>query len=184
MKRPRPSGRGVSLKEGGARASKYFLQESVLSLRALDNVITQWQKEGYRYELDYYLWKEFVSQSTVAADKAYLYQILKDQFGFFSGNWKQDPSYGTGGVVNSFDMQAPTNPAAEIEFLGPREVIQAVYGQAPERTQWPELQAAGAPEPEPSEGKAAELMDLEAFKERVSRDIAELSGLVEKMCGS
>lgn len=180
--------RAFYFKEGGTRSSKYYLQESVLSLRALDNVITQWQKEGYRYELDYYVWKEFVSQSTVAADKAYLYQILKDQFGFFQTNtWEQSPHYGTGGVVNAFDITVPTNPGAEMEFLGPREVIQAIYGQAPERTEWPEPQVVADAAPEPGEApeeRAEELIELEAFKETIGRDIAELSGLVEQMCGS
>ncbi len=125
-------------KNGGLRAVQYVLKESVLSIRGLDKIITQWQKEGYRYELDYYLWKEFVSQSTNPTDKAYLYQLLKDQFGFFTGDgWEQKPNYGNGGVINSFNIKAPKNGSSSPLFYGPRMLIDTVYGAGPVRSQWP-----------------------------------------------
>ncbi len=125
-------------KAGGTRPIKYLLKESVLSMRALDGIISQMQKDGYKYEIDYYIWHEFISQSTNQTDKAYLYQLLKDQFGFFtSPGWEQQPNYGTGGTVVSFDIKVPKNPAESVEFSGPKKVIDQAYGPGPQREKWP-----------------------------------------------
>ncbi len=125
-------------KEGGGRGIQYILKESVLSIRALDKIITQWQKEGYKNELDHYVWTEFVSQSTNPMDKAYLYQLLKDQFGFFAtAGWEQKPNYGTGGVINSFNIKAPGNTPEAVEFLGPRATVDFAFGEGPQREEWP-----------------------------------------------
>jgi MoxR-like ATPase len=125
--------------EGGARSVKYILKEAVLSLRAIDNIVSQWQKEGYKNELDYYIWKEFVSQSTVASDKAYIYQVLKDSFNFFqSQDWEKNPNYGTSGIINSFNIDLPKNKPEKRKFFGPREIVKTAYGKAPERAKWPD----------------------------------------------
>ncbi len=124
--------------EGGARATPYRLREGVLSIRALGKVLGQWQADGYRYELDHYIWKEFISQSTVPADRAYLYQIFKDRFGFFKGKgWNQTPDYGRSGAVSSFDIVSPQNPAEAMRFTTSRETVQTAFGPAPDRTSWP-----------------------------------------------
>jgi hypothetical protein len=62
---------------GSPRGIQYFLKESVLSLRALDAILTQWQNDGYKYELDHYIWNEFIGQSTQPSDRAYLYQLFR-----------------------------------------------------------------------------------------------------------
>ncbi len=126
-------------KEGGSRPVKYILRESVLSIRGLDKIITQWQKEGYQSEIDYYLWKEFVSQSTNPMDKSYLYQVLQDQFGFFGEGWPQRPSAMTGGKINSLDINPPRNEEEPITFYGPRETVDFAFGKAsaPKRKAWP-----------------------------------------------
>lgn len=187
------AGREVSgahyLKEAGGRSIKYFLKEAVLSLRGMDGIISQWQKEGYKYELDYYVWKEFVSQSTQASDRAYLYQELKDRYGFFtSDGWKQDPNYGAGGVINSFNIgEAPKNPALERKFFGPREVIDFAYGKdnAPERTKWPEMNK-DADVAQTSPAEVAEFFDkikgLEVFKSSFENEILELKKELDEFC--
>lgn len=141
------AGREISnayyFQQAAGRSARYVLKESVLSTRALNNIINQWQKDGYKRELDYYIWQEFVSQSTVASDRAYLYQLLKDRFGFFkSQGWEQNPNYGSGGVINSFGIQPPQNSSEQIEFWGAREVVEATFGKAPERTKWPEIKTS------------------------------------------
>jgi MoxR-like ATPase len=124
--------------QGQERPLLYFLKESVLSLRAIEAIMTQWQKEGYRQELDYYLWKEFVSQSTVPADRAFLYQLLKDRYGFFNGKgWEQQPNYGSGGLVNAFEVKSPKNVPKEPAFWGPRETVDYAFGKGPTRSTWP-----------------------------------------------
>ncbi|MDP3956348.1 MAG: AAA family ATPase [Patescibacteria group bacterium] len=123
----------------GSSSVKYFLQKSVLTMRALNKIMTQWQGEQYKQELDYYIYKEFISQSTIASDRAYLYQLFKDRFGFFQGHgWEQTPDYGAGGVVTSFDVDVPENKNKSMEFFGPRQTVEFAYGEAPKRTVWPE----------------------------------------------
>lgn len=153
-------------REAAGRAVPYFLQKAVLSLRSLNTILTQWKREGFRRELDYYVWKEFVSQSTVASDKAYLYQILKDQFGFFSNpGWEQNPNYGSGGVVNTFAVKPPANAPEDQTFYGPREVVGLVFGEPPERSKWPveadEIAIAGTESEIEEEDLGQEIMELE-----------------------
>ncbi len=124
--------------EGGQRQTAYKLREGVLSNRALSKILRQWQGEGFRHELDHYLWKEFISQSTVASDRAYLYQLFKDRFGFFQGaGWEQNPNYGTSGSVGSFNLESPELPSEDLEFSSARDVVKFAFGAAPERSQWP-----------------------------------------------
>jgi MoxR-like ATPase len=171
-------------KEAGGRSSRYFLQENVLSIRALENIISQWKAEGYEKELDYYVYNNFIKESTVASDRAYLYQILKDQFGFFrSGGWNTNPDYGSGGTINSFDIDVPKNKAARRKFFGPREVVEFAFGQAPERAKWPKI--AKASEPDKNENKNMlnpEIMEAEDFCSFLEKEMAELQNEIEEAC--
>ncbi len=151
-------------KEAGGRSTRYLLKESVLSLRGLENIISQWKAEGFAKELDYYVYNNFIKEGTVASDRAYLYQLMKDQFGFFQtkvkdfdndgkeiekDSWPQNPNYGSGGVVNSFDITTPKNPAEKRKFFTPRRVVEFAFGKAPERTQWPQTKETPESEDEP-----------------------------------
>lgn len=144
--------KGAEFKQGRDLKLVYFLKESVLSMRALDNILTQWQREGYRRELDYYLYAEFVAQSTNLADRAYLYQLLKDRFGFFTGEgWEQNPNYGQGGNVTAFEVVPPKIKPASRVFAGPRTTVNLAYGPAPRRKRYPEVEIAeNEEEPVPS----------------------------------
>lgn len=120
----------------------YFLQEQVLSLRALEQILEHWQKDTkgeFRKELDYYIWSEFISQSTVPEDRAYLYQLFKDRFPFFHGpGWEQNPNYGALGNVPDFWIMPPENPPPEdTVFWTARDVVEFAYGEAPARVRWP-----------------------------------------------
>lgn len=179
------AGREVSsafyFQQAGGRAARYLLKESVLSIRAVDNILSQWQKEGYRYELDHYLHKEFISQGTVASDRAYLYQQLKDRFGFFSGSgWEQNPNYGTAGNIQSFDVKPARNLSADMDFVGPRELVEFAYGKAPERAQWPEIKTTE--EKEEQLFNVEELQALEEFKTGLEKDLVELKKEVKEVC--
>lgn len=145
------SGKHVgSFVQPGSRDTKYLLKESVLSNRSMDSILSQWQKEGYRYELDHYVWKEFIEQSTSASDRAYLYQVFRDQFGFFlDEGWPENPPYGSGGQVAAFNIHAPEHAAPALEFFGPRDVVDAAYGSGPERKEWPGGLPKRKPEPPP-----------------------------------
>lgn len=169
-------------REAGGRAAKYFLKESVMSIRAIKNILEQWKKEGYAKELDYYVWQEFVSQSTVASDKAYLHQILKDQFNFFqSEGWEQNPDYGSAGVVNVFDIKTPVNPSQEKRFFGPRETVEFAFGKAPERARWPEIKGEIEKVPEQD---LEELENLEEFKNVFEKELEEIEKDIDDFCES
>ncbi|MDO9231314.1 MAG: AAA family ATPase [bacterium] len=168
-------------KEAGGRSTKYFLQENVLSIRALENVISQWKMEGYEKELDYYIWNNFIKESTVATDRAYLYQILKDQFGFFqSDGWDKNLDYGNEGVVNSFEISAPKNKSAKREFFGPRETVEMAFGKAPERTKWPEV--SSAVEMEEENIINPEIMEMEEWNGFLKKEMGDLKNEIKEVC--
>lgn len=169
--------------EAGRRPIYYLLKKSVLSIRALDNILTQWQKDGYRQELDYYIWKEFISQSTIASDKAYLYQLLKDRFNFFqSDGWKQNPNYGRGGVVDVFDIKPPKNPSAPRKFFGPRDVVEFAFGKAPARTIWPEDKENFPKDLKETLQKVESLENFQNFKTAFEEDLDKLTKEIENFC--
>lgn len=168
-------------KEAGGRAVKYFLKENVLSIRALENIISQWKSEGYEKELDYYIWNNFIKEGTVASDRAYLYQIMKDQFGFFqNGGWDKNPNYGTGGIINSFEIVAPKNKAEKRDFFGPREVVEFAFGKAPERAKWPEISVESDEENENILNP--EIMELEEFNDFFKKEMSGLKNEIEEVC--
>ncbi|MFC1756834.1 AAA family ATPase [Patescibacteria group bacterium] len=178
------AGREISnayyFQEAGGRAAKYLLKESVMSIRATEDILEQWKKEGYEKEPDHYIWKEFISQSTVASDRAYLYQLLKDRFNFFqSEGWEQNPEYGTGGIVNVFDIKSPENLSAEKEFFGPRRTIEFAFGEASKRTKWPEMEGAIK---EGVERNFEELEALEEFKNTFKEELEVLGKDVGVFC--
>lgn len=166
--------------EGGSRATPYMLKESVMSIRAIEDIISQWQKEGYKRELDYYIWEEFISQSTEASDRAYLYQLLKDRFGFFRGEgWEQNPSYDSNRIAQSFDIKTPSNPAEEAEFFGPRDIVRAAFGAPPERAKWPEAEVS---EKKEKEASLEALASLEEFKNALGEELANVEKEVAEVC--
>ena len=158
---------------GGTKAFDYRLKEGVLSIRGIDRIITAWQNDGYRNELDDYVFNEFVNQPTKLSDKAYLYQLFKDQYGFFQGkNWEQNPDYGSKGIVSSFKVKAPENPAPKIDFIGPRQVVDTVFGKGPDRTKWPDYRKKGTGGVEavnPEIVIAEKLQEFENFKNSIDQ---------------
>lgn len=171
--------------QAGARPLKYLLKESVLSMRAIDAIITQWQKEGYKQEIDYYIYHEFIGQSTSPSDRAYMYQLFQRRFGFFrSAGWEQRPDYGRGGQVNAFTIPVPKNPPIARAFFGPRDVVDAAFGQGPERTEWPKGTAKPNVEDTPSMVDLEEIQRWEDFKEAYIKDLADLRKEVEEYVAS
>ncbi|MDX1536027.1 MAG: AAA family ATPase [Candidatus Spechtbacterales bacterium] len=166
--------------QGGSRRVKPILRESVLSVRSLENILTAWQQGGYKREIDYYLWKEFVEQSTVPQERAYLYQLLKDRFTFFqSDGWEQSPDYGAGGNTNSFDVDVPENDPPEGEFFHPREVVEAAFGPIPERNEWPKVQKEESSKAEEEVEEVnfkqlGDISDMDEFREGVATEIDDL----------
>lgn len=165
--------------EGGGRSIKYLLKENLLSMRALENVVKQWKAEGCAQEVDYYLWNNFIREGTVAADRAYLYQLLKDRFGFFqSDGWEQSPNYGAGGVINSFDLKPPKNKPGKKEFFGSRQTVEFAFGKTSDRIKWPEISESKKEENEnETEASLKKIMELEEAQRELEKKIKDLEKL-------
>lgn len=174
---------------------RVILKESVLSIRALNEIISQWQGERYKYELDYYIYQEFISQSTRAEERAMFYQMFQIYGGFFqtkiksmdkSGNriekdtWEQNPSYGTDGVIASFDIKPPKNLSAPIKFSGPRETVECAFGKAPKRAEWPKIKAVE--EIEESKILYQDIIGLENFKTEFDKNLQDIEKEIDGVC--
>lgn len=165
---------GYYYQEAGGRGVAYMLKKSTLSLREMGRILDAWKGDNFRYELDRYLYNDFVGQAIDLNDRAYLYQVLQRVYGFFkTPGWEQQPSYGTTGQVRSFDIKAQKNKAPELEFLGPKEVIEAAFGPVPERTDWPELKAE-------EKGVEEETREYMVAKEDLAEKIADLKKTLPK----
>ncbi len=167
--------------QGGSKAVRYALKEGVCSPRALERIVTTWIKDGFRYELDRAIWDDFIAQSTVPSDQAYLYQLFKDQFGFFkSDGWDQAPSYGSGGTVLLFDIKAPKNESGSKEYTSARETVEMCFGPIPKRTRFPDTttskkKTSKIPEQTPSD-LPEKLSVLQNDFEELNREMEVLGG--------
>lgn len=126
----------------GSQSFPYRLKEGVLSIRGIDKIITAWQSDGMSKEIDYYIYKEFIGSVSNVQDRAFLYQVFHDQFDFFTSNgWNQSPDYGQNGKVVQFSVPVPENKAPAMEFMGPRDTVDVLFGadDIPERTEFPQL---------------------------------------------
>ena len=113
----------------GGPAKPYFLQESVPSHREISRVLDQWQREDFKYELDYYIWREFFSQSMNQADREYMFQIMKNIYGFFD-------SISYANIVHENKVKnAPLSLSKEM--YAPRQTVEFVFGKGPQRKKWP-----------------------------------------------
>ncbi|HEU5114173.1 MAG TPA: hypothetical protein VFT82_00225, partial [Candidatus Paceibacterota bacterium] len=167
---------------GVTRAFQYRLKEGVLSIRALDRIIRAWQADGYKNELDFYVFKEFVNQPTKLSDKAYLYQQFKDQYALFQGEgWNKNPDFGTQGNVTKFDVRAPEIRAGKLEFIDARKTVDTVFSAGPAREDWPDYRRPAseklASDPEkrvsPEIAQAERLQKLEEYRQVVERRVSK-----------
>lgn len=171
--------------EAGGSKIAPSLKESVMSVRALEAVINQWQKEGFKRNLEYYLWKEFISQSTVPADQTYLYEMAKTQFAFFQdAQWPEPASTKDGWTKPVGLKKIPETAVKPVEFFDARDVVEMAYGKkAPERTVWPELK----PEEELQEieftaEQIARVQEMKVYSKEALAQIATLELKVNKVC--
>lgn len=118
--------------------ASYRLKEATLSFRELRTVVKRWQQEGFSKKLDYYLYDLFVGGLMNKADKILIYQTLKSNNFFAEADgWPSEREF-----VSSKTFTVPQVTAGQREYMGPRAVVEVIYGQAPERTVWPEAVSA------------------------------------------
>lgn len=113
-----------------------------LSPRAFMRVIESWRDDGFQKELDHYLAKDLLQRALDPKDKAYLYQLARF-FGFFEGpGWDKKPDYDAAPTRGVFSFSLPTNPSNRAEIVPARKAIEAIYGEAPGRSEWPDGEVA------------------------------------------
>lgn len=134
------SGTTVTGGGGSSVQTSSLIHENVLSMRGIGRILDQWQGEGFRYKLDYYVWKEFVSQSTDPVERLVYYQQLQNLHADFFDPpaWETPPKGALGdGEVSAFMPKVPKELAARTVFHGPRNVVNMLY-RGPRRLKWPE----------------------------------------------
>lgn len=119
------------------------LEKTVLSIRNIINVLEEWNK-GQEIDLDMALWKAFISQATIPSDQDY---ILKQaaRYGFFQENdgWNLQSFEETKNInlISEKDIKKSkykyTRPNNHI--YTPSDTVQILYGKAPERIKFPDI---------------------------------------------
>jgi len=144
-------------------------------------VIEQWRDEGFQYELDHYIAQDLFRRAKDPNDRAYFYQMGQFMGFFQSSGWPQDPDYSSK-AVQRFAIESPRNEAVSPDIVPAREVIEALYGVIPSRTEWPDGSETRA---QADQNNAAELVSMEAALEKWEAEwrslssLTEVSGLVE-----
>lgn len=107
---------------------------SVISMRDVKQVIESWKRDNFEKEFDYYIYKELIAPLTNAMDIKFFVQQLQAEGFFTNDSWKTVIS-----KAGTFDsaIHAPENKGKDLEFTTVRDVVEAVYGKAPERTEFP-----------------------------------------------
>ncbi|MDO8463619.1 MAG: hypothetical protein Q7S96_05155 [bacterium] len=133
---------------GRSLAPKDVLKENVLSLRHLVPIVQAWKRDGFQRSLDSYLMRDYVSRSAARpAELVFLYQALQVQGNFFpqADGW---PDGMSDRDALAFDIESEkasaTGPhaprgqrAPSLDRYSPKDVIEALYGPAPSRTEVP-----------------------------------------------
>ena len=115
-----------------------------LSPRGVMRVIEAWRDDGFQVELDHYIAKHLLLRATDPKDQAYLYQLGKF-FGFFSSEgWDKSPDY-SASFQGKFSFKVPNEKEAKDSSVAPevvpaRKSIEALYGEIPTRSEWPDKQ--------------------------------------------
>jgi MoxR-like ATPase len=116
--------------------------EVLISPRNLVRIVKDWSLDAFRYELDHYLYQHFICSTLKPADGALLYQLAK-KFGFFKQGWSE-------GIVSLEQMSAlpfrvidPLLRGPKLTYFHREELIQAIFGAAPERLQIEGMLAGG-----------------------------------------
>ncbi len=152
---------------------RHILKENVLSLRHLIPIIHEWQREGYKFPLDYYIFKTYVTRSDARpVEKFNIYRLIKIQGDFFNGaEWPSATNMDDLDAVLHFNIDGLTykqshagveDPQAGIrqqtKTFTVKEIVEALFGRVPERTVLPESFITQAEAPKKEELTQAERM--------------------------
>lgn len=128
---------------------KNILKENVLSLRHLIPILEQWKKDGFKRQLDDYLFLEYVERSDARPiEKFNLYRMLKIQGNFFHGTDWPGTDYSELKKVASLTVEhkmykrtaegekaVVPDREATLRYFAVKEVLEQVFGPVPVRTE-------------------------------------------------
>jgi hypothetical protein len=108
------------------------LEKNHASMRKLSNILKEWKKDGQKYELDWYVWKELVEPALLdPVEAAYFYQHLNKAYDLFSGpGWDENPPYQDTKMLR-FDVKVPEKPnlAPAKEIISIQQTTEAIRGK-------------------------------------------------------
>ena len=160
--------------ETTGQSQKVQLLQAVPSFRDLLSIVHAWKEGGYTKELDYYIFREFLSRASFPdADKAFLYTTMQTRYDFFNTpGWKEKSTFVYGDEMKHFTVQAPENKDALLHYATPRETVQIAFGKAPERTVFPQIE----------EDEAAEMSaEVLAYLQEMESEIAYIESVKTKV---
>jgi MoxR-like ATPase len=106
----------------------------LITPRKLHDILSHWQEDNFRYELDYYVGLHLVEQAKKPIHKAILYHLGQLKGFFKSDNWQELPSDLQ--RQKSFQLNLTQNRAEGLELHDLSQVVEAIWGKAPERSVW------------------------------------------------
>jgi len=165
------------------------LDKYVVSVRNLINVLNRWDR-GAKMSLDEALWEYFIKDITVIEDKNMMIAMAISH-GFFNDSdaphfrLVQGNSIGDSSYYEKEEAEIDYMPRA-LEYLPMRKVIGVMFGEAPERTYYPEglsLDDFDVDAEKLSDHQKAEIMEkIDQTKENYSLTKDSLRVLFEQ-CG-
>jgi MoxR-like ATPase len=143
-------------------SAKEILGENALSIRHLIPIVERWKQEGFKNDLDAYVFEDFVNRSKGARPKEmkYLYTTIQAVSGKYIFNttkdkWPdafsiegikkindigKDVNLAKFSVKSKFNLQSGTYDLennfvkkSELRFYNPQEVVTEIFGPAPKR---------------------------------------------------
>ena len=162
------------------------LETSVLSMRNLLNVLRDWNK-GLEKDLDKALWDSFISTAINPDDQNMLIALAR-QYGFFSeadGYTVRVKEYGKG--ATSWDEIHPgkyeySRKQKPLEVCDLRRVVDVLYGEAPEREVYPDIDLSELEEEVDDEPTIEDFVEFGNTLTEVDKAIRALEILGEQ-CG-
>jgi len=176
---------------------KNILKENVLSLRHLIPILEQWKKDGFKRQLDDYLFLEYVERSDARPiEKFNLYRMLKIQGNFFHGTDWPGTDYSELKNVASLTVEhkmykrTPEGEKAVVpdregtlRYFAVKKVLEQVFGPVPVRTEVSEDYLRPPVEEMPAEAAPEEEESMEARIQReqmIAKILGSLGGIHTK----
>ena len=133
---------------GVSMAEEPKLEKAVISVRNIVNILNEWGK-GLEKDLDKALWDGFIAGITDPKDQNFIFAKARE-FGFFRGEFWKDVSWSDikdRQIILSWEdvSNVPEKEYQRVHKLSPlkpyspREVIEMLYGPAPERIKFPDV---------------------------------------------